>query len=249
MASLGASIGTSLVGGLMSRRSNRRNQANVSAGLSNIPQSGFSTTGLTGSFQDNQFNIARTSAGQGLTEQGISATQQRVGDLRGFAGQLDPAFGQVTQAGVAALESNRRRTVGNLAQNLQRRRVLGSSFAQDAISRAEAEFAQREGQLRSEMQLQSIQAQAQLTEQANLAQIQDIQSQISQMNFESGIAAQISGQATQTLSANARLNAQLQANLGQQETDIYGSILGAGITGIGRSLGQSGGFFNSLTGG
>jgi len=237
MGGLAGSLGTSVVSGIMARRSNRRNQANVAAGLSSFQPSGFSSGGLTGQFQDNQFNIANTGLAQGLTQQGSAATNQRIGDLQGFAGQLDPLMGAVTQAGVQSLRNTSRRTIGNLSQQLQRRRVLGSSFAQDAINRAQAEFGQREAELQSQMALQSLQAQAQLTDQANQARIQDVQSQIAQMNFESGLAAQLSGQATSALNANAQLNAQLQANLGQQETDLYGSVFGAGLTGLGRSLG------------
>ena len=72
------------------------------------------------------------------------------GDVAGFrTGLATPGFGVRSRA----VENRRTAAIGNLRENLARRRLLGSSFGEDALARAEREFAQEAG----EAALQEIQ--------------------------------------------------------------------------------------------
>lgn len=69
------------------------------------------------------------------------------------AGQLE-ALTAAEEAQLNELAATERRSIGNLRDNLQRRRILGSSFAADAVSRRAAEFGLKRGQARSQFGLQ-----------------------------------------------------------------------------------------------
>lgn len=101
--------------------------------------------------------------------QGISGLRPSLASLRGdvanLRGQLRPGFGNLTRSRVEELRNNRGRAVGNLREELSRRRVLGSSFAQREIGAMEAEFARQEDLVRSESMLQEIDATNQLISQ------------------------------------------------------------------------------------
>lgn len=84
------------------------------------------------------------------------------GDIRGLRGELRPGFGRLTRSRVEELRGLRGRAVGNLREELSRRRVLGSSFAAREIGALESEFAQQEDQIRAEAFMQELDATNQL---------------------------------------------------------------------------------------
>ena len=109
-----------------------------------------------------------SSLGQRIGE-GISGLRPSIAGLRGevanLRGQLRPGFGNITRSRIEGLRANRDRAVGNLREELSRRRVLGSSFALREIGAKEAEFAREEDLIRSESMLQEIDATNQLISQ------------------------------------------------------------------------------------
>lgn len=90
---------------------------------------------------------------------GLSGLRGEVASLRE---QLKPGFGALTRSRVEGLRDNRTRAVGNLREELSRRRVLGSSFAQREVSAMEADFVREEDRIRAESMLQEIDATNQL---------------------------------------------------------------------------------------
>lgn len=70
--------------------------------------------------------------------------------LGGLRDQVEPGFGKLTTARVKAVKDRRDEAIGNLRESLARRKVLGSSFADDAISRSELTFAQEEESARAQ---------------------------------------------------------------------------------------------------
>ena len=87
------------------------------------------------------------------------------GDIRDLRGEVRPGFGRLTRSRVEELRGLRGRAVGNLREELSRRRVLGSSFAAREIGALESEFARQEDQIRAESFMQEMEATNQLIQQ------------------------------------------------------------------------------------
>jgi hypothetical protein len=174
---------------------------------------------------------------------------QQAGQIRALRPQVAPGFGRLTEAGLATfgaarerLEANRRRAVGNLRENLARRRVLGSSFASDALARADAEFEQEERELtaqeaafRAQSFLQELDLTRQLIGEEFTAARGAVQVFLQNLNLEAEIASRLAGSATNALAANAQMQSQLlqeQANNAQGFlTELMG--IGAGLAAFG----------------
>lgn len=65
-------------------------------------------------------------------------------NLQGLATQVRPGFGRLTEDLRTQIRSQASEAIGNLRDSLARRGVLGSSFANDAVSRVQNEFLQTE---------------------------------------------------------------------------------------------------------
>lgn len=96
-------------------------------------------------------------SGPGYTE-AFSRFPSLLKDVRGLQSEVNPAFGKLTDVGVQALRNQQRASIGNLKDMLARRKLAGSSFAADTISRANAEFGQKEAEFRATTKLQEIDA-------------------------------------------------------------------------------------------
>jgi F0F1-type ATP synthase membrane subunit b/b' len=162
-----------------------------------------------------------------------SGAQQAAGELGALREQVAPGFGRLTEAGSAAIQNQRSRAISNLRENLGRRRVLGSSFGEDALARAEAEFGQQEAQFRSQAALQEIEASRVLSQQQFETSVQGSQSIINQANFETGLAAQLSNNISQSMAGLAKAEAGIRAD----KQGAIGALGTAAITGIGTALG------------
>lgn len=95
---------------------------------------------------------------QGISPE-LSELRGEIGDLRG---ELRPGFGRLTRERIEGIRAQRGRAVGNLREELSRRRVLGSSFAAREVGALESEFARQEDLARAESFMQELQAQDQL---------------------------------------------------------------------------------------
>lgn len=217
----------------------------------------FSSPGYGGSYNNRTFSLTRSDA---LTDRLRSfnlAYDRGIGEIRGLADQVTPGFGALTSTRVAANEANRRRAIGNLRENLQRRRVLGSSFGQDALTRANLEYSQEEDRIRAESFLQELEARQQLLTQANQMEFDRNASLITQFNFESQMAAQFTSQLNTIFAGNTQLAAQITADMYTNRAQIWENwqvahlqMLQSGTSSLaGNSFGGGGGGGSSVFGG
>lgn len=154
-------------------------------------------------------------------------TSEAAGDIADLRGRVRPGFGELTQARVQAIRNRRRRSVGNLRENLARRRVLGSSFGQDAISRAESEFAQREAEARAKSFLQEFEATQNLLGREFELRRSGFQTLLDDLNFQSDLAARLAGAGGSSIAANARQQAELEAQRTGAQAGVLGTVGGA----------------------
>ena len=86
---------------------------------------------------------------EGVFSDGISRLDNLIGQVR-------PGFGALTDARVLANDRARERGLSNLQGALNKRRVSGSSFAQNSLISAENEFAEQEARLRAQSFLEEL---------------------------------------------------------------------------------------------
>lgn len=181
-----------------------------------------------------------------------------IGDLRA---QVKPGFGALTDARVTAIRDAAAESIGNLRESLAKRQVMGSSFADDAVSRTRIAYAREEQSARAEAKLAEIGVQGQLIEQelntyaralgldqfeASVYQ-QDIANAVLQSNLisqemtrqlqEFGIAGNIANSVSATVTQQGIAQAQLQLlSSVQSGKDSAGAL--AGLTSGLKDLGK-----------
>lgn len=157
---------------------------------------------------------------------------RQAAEIGGLRPMVAPGFSAFRQAGLSDLDTQQQANISNLRDNLATRRVMGSSFAGDAISRANAEFAQKRDQFIAQTYLQEVEASNKLIQEQYEASSNQFKVGINQFNFESQLTAQLTSQAMATSAAVATAQAKLDADAAAGLGKFIGSTLGTAI-GIG----------------
>lgn len=213
-------------------------QANSVSAINAWKPTGFTTPGYTGTYTGNTFNLT-PSADLTAATQGLSgAYGQYASNIGGLISQVKPGYGALTQSLVQANENARQRAIGNLRQNLQQRRILGSSFAQSSLANADLSYAQNEQNIRAQAFLQELNATQQLYGQQAQAQAGQYKTLLDQFNLDTNTAAQLSGTMSQTSAANQQLLAKLYEDYAGGQAALSGSIIGGITSGIGAYVGK-----------
>lgn len=212
---------------------------------------GFETPGLTANVIGEQATIGRTPELTGLLNT-IQSRQAQLGtDIGGLIPQVAPITGRITQSGLEQVESRRRQAIGNLRENLARRRVLGSSFAADAIARTEAQFAKEASDVAARGAMAELQLTMDLLQKQAHSEISGLNTMLSQINLEAGLGAQLSGAATQAVLTALQLQqqqAQFEAQQEQAEAAGLGTAIGVGL-GYATGTGPAGMYLGGKLGG
>lgn len=198
---------------------------------------------LPTSFQTPDISISRTGKHLTLTRDndilarlGLLNTAQ-ANQIGGLLSRVAPGISELRRTRLQGLENIRRRTVGDIRDNLARRRVLGSSFAQDAIVRAEREFAQQADEIRATSFLQELDLTNRLIQQQSDVLRNTVLTELEQSNFDAQLTANFANR-TQTVlaqatAAQAQLAASAQAGLGQFFSPFinqFGSAISGAVT-------------------
>ena len=205
--------------------------------LQRFNPSGFTSPGLTGSFDKgaNRFDVRRTAEGARTIADFRKAFEGRAAEFRGLRSEVKPGFGRLTRSRVEAIRNAGQRTVGNLREELAKRRVLGSTFASREIASTEAEFGRQEEFARAESFLQELGLTGELIKEEFSSLLTGFQTILQQLNFETGLAANLANSASSQLNAN--LKAQADARAAQQATgeSFLNNIIGAFFPTFGES--------------
>lgn len=229
-------LGTALAGSAIT--------AGANFGLSKLfgGKSGSAQAPLT-AFQPPSINAGGLSGGTSLT-----ASPERMGLVNNVAGlfgkqagefaalrdSVAPGISQLRATRLAEIEDARRSSVGNLRDNLARRRVLGSSFGNDAIARAEAEFGGARDRVAAESFLQELELTNNLINQQYEAARGEFNTGLNELNLQADIATKLAAGATAQLGANARVLAELNA----KEQAGSGKFFGENFQPVTKALGN-----------
>lgn len=176
-----------------------------------------------------------------LTRTGMGADydtniQGILGELNGLQGDVMPGYGALTDARVQAAQDAGTSSLSNLRGDLARRKILGSSFANDSIQRAELETGKQVGQARAQSFLEELDASMKIITQ-KFAVIGDaMKTNLSELGASSAAVASLNNMSLQA----QQIYQQMLAGAGQ----LAGTVVGAGVSqfGAGGAFGQGGAF-------
>ncbi|HDZ36774.1 MAG TPA: hypothetical protein ENH62_00495 [Marinobacter sp.] len=202
--------------------------------LARFQPSSFSSPGLSGTFKDNRFTLSRGAETSEALGDIRSLSQEQAGAFRGLRDRVKPGFGELTRTRIDAIRNAGKRTIGNLREELGKRRVLGSTFASREIASTEAEFGRIEEQTRAESFLQELALTADLIKEEFSAALQGIGTILQQLNIESALAANLSQSASDQLLAAAGASAEVAAARRSGNMEFFMELFGDKIS---KSLG------------
>ena len=179
---------------------------NIPGALQNPRLTSFSAPGLDATFASpEQLNLTRSQEVQDSLSGISNAFKTQAGELGGLKPLVEPGFGRLTEAGIRAIRDARRSSIGDLKTNLSRRRVSGSSFGADDISRTNAEFSKRENEFASQAFVQELALSQQLINDQATASASAYSTFLEQANIESNFAVTLSSGVSSILSDNAKI--------------------------------------------
>ena len=201
---------------------------NIPGELKNPRLTSFTSPGLGAQFlSPENLQVTRSPEQQFQLENISKAFRNQAQGLSNLRPLVEPGFGRLTEAGINAIRDARRASMGDLRQNLARRRVRGSSFGADDISRTAAEFARKENEFASQAFIQEMAMSQDLINQQAQASANAYLQTLSQANFESGLAAQLSSGVSGILSNNAQLMGQMSNSGASRLLNVLGTGAGA----------------------
>ncbi len=197
---------------------------------------GVSAGGLTGSLKNGNIVVGSTASRQGLVR-GLSETSlDQAEQLLGLRGRVAPGVSDLRTARLAEIDNARRSSISNLKDNLARRRVLGSSFGEDAMARSELEFAQERDRVQAETFMQELELTNNLINQEFDARRTAFSTRVNELNLQADLATKLSSDATQLLQTSAQFKSQLASSL----FCLVGSLLlGPSFRTAGREISES----------
>ena len=138
----------------------------------------------------------------------LRAASGSIADLRA---QVQPGFGALTDARVTAIRDAAAESIGNLRDSLARRGVMGSSFADDAVTRTRLAFSREEQTARSEAKIAEIGLTSELTQQQFTNELNSFAQQLGLSGFEASLYQQnIANLTSQVTLAQQELTRYLQ---------------------------------------
>lgn len=233
--------------GLLSSKLNKPKKQE--GGVQQFNPSGFRGGGLVGSFNDGVANVVSGGNRLGNVNRLASLFPEQANLTRGLRDRVSPGFSALRSSQLNQVEDARNRAIGNLKENLGRRRVLGSSFGQDALSRTEAEFGRQKAAVEADVELQEIGLTDKFIKDEFDLRRGEFTTVLSELNLQGDLAADLAKGATAQLAANARIKEQLNFKGAQASSAGAGQFFGQNFDPAIRSLGQGAqGFFQNRVG-
>lgn len=140
----------------------------------------------------------RTGEAQGFMDKLLSGMATDEAGFGSLLSQIAPGFGRLTMARGQEIDNARDRAVGNLREQLAKRRVLGASFANDQIGSLERQYMLDKDKALAESIVQEMEMTNQVIQARSEARNKAISTGLAEIQFETGVGAQL----TQSVSAN-----------------------------------------------
>ena len=157
------------------------------------------------------FSTTRSPEVQGYLDSLKGGIGQANDALTSNINSLTPGFGAITQARLDAIHNAALKATSDLSGNLARRRVLGSSFGQNAVAQVTQQAGVDEANARAQSYLDELNAQNNLinTRLNNITALS--KAELDQANFETTAGVNLMNGTMQTFQDNAGVIGQLAA--------------------------------------
>lgn len=214
---------------------------------------------IVGAYRDQAAGIrAGIPEAQGFFGDAISGLTRNIAEVR-------PGFGRLTDARVQAVRGAGERERSDLRSNLAKRRVLGSSFAGDALTRQGLETGQQEAAVRAQSFLEELDLETQLIGERLATQVSGLdytldlankafsadraasQTDLDELNTQLAVVTGVLGVMGNIAQRNAELEAQYAAQGAAARGGMIGNIAGPIGQGFGNMISNA--FSFSGTGG
>lgn len=187
---------------------------------------GASGGGLNTSFGGGKYTTSadatRTAAVGGVTATYDDLARQSAG----LGAMVAPGYNDLLSAQLGDINNQAHKAVGDLRTNLQSRRILGSSFGQDTLARAEAEFSKQRKDTIAQTFLSSLDARNKLLQQEYQARTAGAMTGLNELNLEAGVANGLIGSTNAIMAENARADAKAQAAAEAGAGKFLGTVVG-----------------------
>jgi hypothetical protein len=207
---------------------------------------GFSGGGLSASYGPNGYDLSTSPERAGLVSNISNVYGNQAGDIADLRSTVAPGFNQLLQSRIANINDSATKAVGDLRQNLASRRILGSSFGNDTLTRANSEFSRQRDAAISDNFLQSLDANSKLLQQQYTAQRGAYETGLNELNLEADTANKLTQGANSVLGSIASKQAELESaaqgrmssSIGSLVGTLGGSLFGPAGSAIGGALGS-----------
>lgn len=189
---------------------------------------------VTGGFSN--FDVTSSPERQALVGGIADSFRGTADELRGVLPQIAPGFSNFRKAQLDRIRDARLRTVGNLSETLSRRRVRGSSFADDSIARTEAEFSRQEADTEAATRLEELRLTTQYIQEIGNLDRQAFSTNLMEMNVQADLATKLA-LSTQQVATQAA-NIATQVSIAQAQIDAANYQAGLASDGSGELLGS-----------
>lgn len=190
--------------------------------LRNLTPNTFSGGGLSSHLRNGVISINSSGARRSAVNNLSNTFGDLAGEYAGLRSQVRPGFSEFRSARLGENENVFARQRSNLRDDLARRRILGSSFGQDTLTRLAREEAQQADMIQAESFLQELDMTSQFLGQEFEARANQFNTILGEMNLQADLAAKLSGEATSFF----RDIANLKSNLASTDSQVRANILG-----------------------
>lgn len=209
----------------------------ASAPVQNFRPTGINAGGLSSSISGDNLTIMPSENRLGFVRGLATGFNNEADAIAGLRGRVAPGFSNLRTTRLQEIEDARKAAIGNLRENMARRRVQGSSFGQDALTRAELEFGRAKEATAAETFLQEMEATNQLIQQEFAARRGAFETGLNDLNLQADVATKLAAGASQQLGANARLEAEMNMKEQQAKGKFFGeSVIAPLSKGIGDAV-------------
>jgi hypothetical protein len=211
---------------------------NPTGGLTSFAPPGVNAGGLDANYSGGKYTVTPNGERVAAVNNLSSTFGKNADELAALRATVAPGFSGLRTAALGQVENGRTSAIGNLRDNLARRRVLGSSFANDAASRTEAEFSQQKAQVEAQSYLQELEATNNLIQSEYAARRGVYTTALDELNLEATMGANLASKATDVLGKNAQTEALLAAQAQQGAGKFLGTLTQPVADAAGKGVGN-----------
>lgn len=209
--------------------------------LQRFRPSGFSSAGASGSYQNGTFTVTPGFQRNRAIDAIKTGFLERAGELRGLRSQVAPGFGRLSQireqglrSRIASIRDAGRASVGNVREELARRRLQGSSFQRAEMARVEGMVRQEVDMARADANqaaadafIQEIGLSTELIGQEYESRLAAFTSVLDQLNMDTELAANMASNASALIADNIKAQAEARAAAESAAESFIDNIIGA----------------------